>query len=88
MKPDAGRGSKHMDLVVFVGTLLGVRFSQHSVYSMCTETSPTTGSELFCYTLYLDWFRNGGICRKSFESYPDSLWTLVRDIYNTVVRKE
>jgi hypothetical protein len=61
------------------------RYNQHQVSVVCPKIETAFGGELQFSSLHFDIHRNGLLCRKHLECYSDSLWTFLRDLYNTLV---
>ena len=63
------------------------RYFKYQVPALCPETESSLGGELQFSSLYFDFYRNGVLRRKYTKCYSNSFWIMVRDLYNTLVRK-
>ena len=88
MKPDADSPDRHMDLVSIISFIIGDRHREHSLYDVCPSTEAAIRGQLFSRTLPSNFHRCLGSAGQCTQSYPNSLWILVWDIFNTLVRKE
>ena len=85
MKPHASGLNTHMDLVNFIHSIFRNRCSEYMLYDVCLSTQTLSWSQLFSRALPSNFHRCLGPSRQCVEFYPNSLWLLVRDIYNTLV---
>jgi len=87
IEPDADSRDRHMDLVSIISFIVGDRCSEYSLYGMCSSAQTSGRGKLFCRAMPTNFYRLPRPTGQCTESYPNSLWLLVRDIFNTLVRE-